>query len=206
MKKAQLEVLREIFKDNRAHLVLAKVLKLDFLDDRSELRVEVEVWPEKVGAIARMTWDQVGPSSGIFGFPVVNDLVLIGAVEGDFEQLYVLKRLTSGFDQIPIQAEDGSTVVKSIPGKKVKLHSDTRINLGREDSNEDAEINENLVLGQVFKAHQAKFLQDVADHRHICMPPGYLTLTPDNRQEYLDQKADPVENEDILSDLSFTEK
>lgn len=206
MKKPQLELLREIFKDQRTHLAVAKITKVDFQSDRSELRVEVEVWPERAGAVARMTWEQVGPDAGVFGFPVVNDLVIVGIADGNWDQMFVLKRLSSLNDKIPMQASDGSTVIKSLDGKKVKLHSDTRINLGREDSDTDEEIGENVVLGQVFKAHQSKYLQDVADHRHISMPAGYLSLKPDNRQEYLDEKESPVDDEEILSDLSFTEK
>jgi len=38
------------------------------------------------------------------------------------------------------------------------------------------------------------------------MPPGYLSVEPINRASFLTIKADPVDNEDMLSDLSFTEK
>ena len=205
MKKAQIELLRSLFRDNRVHLAVAKILKLDFQSDRSELRVEVEVWPEKVGAVARMTWEQVGPNSGIFGFPAIGDLVMVAVSDGNWDQMFVIKRLTSISDKIPVQAADGSTVIKSIPGKSVKIHSDTRVNLGREDSDDD-DVGENLVLGQVFKAHQSTVLQAIADHRHISMPPGYLTIEPDNRQDFLDEKASPIDDEEILSDLSYTEK
>lgn len=206
MKKTQLELWRQIFQDNRTHISLAKIVALDLLTDRSELRCEVEIWPEKVGAIARLCWDQVGPESGVFGFPNVNDLVLIVAVDGNFDELFVIKRLTSNEDKIPLQATDGSTVIKSLNGKKVKIHSDTRVNLGRQNSDSNAQINENLVLGQVFKTHQSKFLADVAVHRHLCMPPGYFSVIPNNSGEYTGQKNNVIDNEAILSDLVFTEK
>lgn len=205
-KKPQLELLREIFKDTRLHVGMGKITKLDLLDDRSELRVEVDVWPEQVGAVARMSWEQVGPESGVFGFPQVGDLVLLGCVDGNYEQIFVLKRLTSQSDQIPIQAEDGSTVIRSLPGKKVKIHSDTRINLGREGSDDDSDMNENVVLGKVFQTHQSTFLQAVSVHKHICMPPGYLSLPPDNAVTYTDEKASPIDDGAVLSDLAFTEK
>lgn len=206
MKKAQLELWRQLFADTRTHISIAKIVKLDLLTDRSELRCEIEIWPEKVGAIARLTWDQVGPNSGVFGFPNVNDLVLVAAADGNFDQLFVIRRLTSNEDKIPLQATDGSTTIKSLDGKKVKIHSDTRINLGRQNSDTNAEIDQNLVLGQVFKTHQSKYLSDVSVHRHLCMPPGYFSVVPNNAGEYTNERDNVIDNEAILSDLVFTEK
>jgi len=38
MKKAQLELWRQLFADTRTHISIAKIVKLDLLTDRSELR------------------------------------------------------------------------------------------------------------------------------------------------------------------------
>jgi hypothetical protein len=205
-RRAQLEVLRDILSDKRTHICIGKILKLDLVSDRSELRVELQIWPEKVGAIARMSWDQVGPNSGVFGFPAVNDLVLVAAVDGNFDQLYVVKRLSTPTDSIPIQAIDGSTVMKSLAGKKVKIHSDSRINLARENSDADSQIDEPLVLGKTFQEHQSRVLQELSVHKHLCLPPGYYSVVPDNAAQFTSEKASPIDDGAVLSDLVFTEK
>lgn len=64
---------------------------------------------------------------------------------------------------------------------------------------------ENMVLGQVFKAFAAALLQDDADHDHIGNM-GYNTSKPNNRSDFLDLKASPIEDDTILSDIAFTEK
>jgi hypothetical protein len=205
-KKPQIELLRELLSDKKTHICIGKIKKLDLETGRSELRVELEIWPEKVGAVARLSWDQVGPDSGIFGFPAVDDLVLVAAVDGNFDALYVIKRLSNPVDKIPIQATDGSTVVKSLAGKKVKIHSDTRINLGRAASDSNAEMDEPMVLGKTFQAHQSKVLGDLSVHRHLCLPPGYYSIVPDNASEFISEKSSPIDDGSVLSDLVFTEK
>jgi len=203
-KTAQIELLRELFKDQKLHIALAKITETELVSDRSRMRVKCEIWPDEIEIIAEMTWEQVGPDAGIFGFPVVDDLVIVGFHEGNQDFAFVLKRLTSKQDKIPIQAQDGSTVIRALAGKKTKLISDTKVSLQR--ASNEGDPGENVVLGQVFKTAYSEDLQLTADHRHICMPPGYLSVEPINRASFLAIKADPVDNEDMLSDLSFTEK
>jgi hypothetical protein len=120
----------------------------------------------------------------------------------DPDSAFVLKRLTSKEDQIPLQAMDGSTVIKSINGKKNHILSNTAIFLGRGGS---ADPTEPLVLGNVFTTAYSHDLQQTAIHKHIGNL-GYFTAVPDNAQEFLDLKASPVDDKAILSDLSKTEK
>jgi hypothetical protein len=207
--------LKEILKDDRLYLYLGIIRRLHLAQDRSYLKVEVETIPDQRKIISTMTWENVGPGSGEFEFPSVGDLCLVCNVEGDDDQSYVIRRMTSRADKIPNTAITGNKVHKALAGKKFWITSDSRLNLSRGDS----EPTENLVLGQVFKAFAssllaslATFAQNAADHVHIDSL-GYLTTKPTIESEFLARKgeydtlkASPIDNEAILSDLSFTEK
>lgn len=210
-----IEELREILKDNKLHIGIGSILKLHLAKDRSYLKVSLSVFPEEREIIATMTWDSVGPDSGDYDFPSPGDLVLFAQAEGDVDQAFVIKRLSSREDTIPQEATTGDKVHRAKAGKKYWNISDINIYFSRTGT----EPTENLVLGQVFK----KFAQDLleilktqaqndADHRHIGNL-GYLSFVPDLTSDYLDRKTEynelkesPINDQAILSDLSFTEK
>lgn len=209
------EGIKEIFKDNSLHLFLGIITKLIVAKDKSYLKVELEVMPEKRKIIANMTWEVVGPESGDFDFPSPGDAVLCGNVEGDDDQAYVLKRLTSREDKIPEIAVTGDKVHKAKAGKKYWNISDLNIYLSRADT----PPTENLVLGQVFKQFASDLLDHIKEqtkltyeHTHIGNL-GYNTTAPNNslfmvaeRTSFNTLKTSPITDEAILSDLSFTEK
>lgn len=197
-----LEALREIFADYRTHVAVGRIDQLALTDDRSLLRVKVTLLPENREVVAMMTWEHVGPSCGIFAFPVPGDLVLVAFADGSADHAFVIRRLTSKEDKIPVQAASGDTVIFALTGKKSHLLSDTKVNLGRGG---ESEPDENLVLGQVLKEFLSDFLTLFANHTHTGNL-GYLTTPPMNASEALALKSSPVENEDILSDVAFTEK
>jgi hypothetical protein len=201
MGPADLEAFRSFFSDQSVHIAIAKITGLALATDRSVLRVKVDIFPEMEPAVARMTWDQTGPNAGIFGFPVVNDLVLIAFADRDPDQAFVIRRLTSREDCIPLQAIDGHTVVRALAGKKAHLLSDTAVLLGRGGD----DPTEPIVLGNVFKAGYSKDLDETAKHKHIGNL-GYYTSVPDNAAEFLSIKSSPVDDNAMLSDLSKTEK
>jgi len=207
--------LKEIFKDDRTYLILGLVKRLHLASDRSYLKVEVETIPEQRKIIATMAWENVGPESGDFEFPSPGDLCIVCNVEGDDDQAYVIRRLSSRSDKIPNTALAGDKVSRALAGKKFWLTSSTRINLSRGDT----EPTENLVLGQIFKTFAsslltslATFAQNTADHVHIDSL-GYITQKPvtealflERKGEYDSLRASPIDDQAILSDLSFTEK
>jgi hypothetical protein len=210
-----IEELKMMVSDKRLHIYIGLVKKLYLAQDRSYLKVMVEVLPERRQIIATMTWDAVGPNSGEFAFPMINDLVLCANAEGDDDRAYIVKRLTSKEDTIPTQAVGGDKVSSALSGKKYWNVSDTKLLLARGES----EPSENLVLGQVFKSFAESLLDVLKDHaqanavhKHIGNL-GYQTTPPDNASDHLIAKADygtlkssPIGDESILSDLSFTEK
>lgn len=201
MRFTELEQLKDVLKDDKLTLLIGSIKKLIIAPDRSVLRVRVEVFPERIEMIARMTWDLVGEEGGIFQFPSLNDLVVLGFIDGNEDEAFVLKRLTSKEDKIPLKAVQGHLVVRAKPGTKTFLTSDTKINITRPDNEGD----EKLVLGNTFKDAYSTQLQLDATHRHIGNL-GYYTSVPDVAQDYLDIKASPVDDELMLSDISYTEK
>lgn len=210
-----LEVLREIFKDNRLHISVGKVLKTSLVSDKSALRCNVSIWPEQREIIANCAWDAVGPGSGFYQFPMPNDLVLVAYADGDDDQAFVFKRLSSKEDSIPANAAGGNTVLKSLAQKALWLTGQENLYLSKGDSTPS----ENLVLGQQLKALLSDILSQLADlsmaistHNHIGNL-GYPTSPPNQAGDFVafqgefdNLKSSPVEDEAILSDFAFTEK
>lgn len=201
MKSAGLEELRELFADDRLMMSLALVNDIDLLDDRSLLYVTVTLVPDEIEIVAKMSWDAVGPDAGDFQFPSKNDLVIVGFMDGHQDNAYVLRRLTSQEDKIPVQAVSGDKVSRALAGKKNHLLSDTEVLLGRGGD----DPTEPLVLGHVFQTAYSEHLDIDSRHQHIGNM-GYNTFVPNEEAEYKAVKASPVDDSAMLSDLSKTEK
>lgn len=195
------EDLKHIFADDRLHLAIGLVKQLDIPADRSVLKVKVLIMPDMLNMICSMTWDSVGPNAGIFQFPSIDDLVIVGYLDGSENEAYVLRRCTSKVDKIPLQAVGGHLTLRSLTGKKGYLVSDTGVRLQRGDT----EATERLVLGDTFKTAYSSDLAATAAHKHIGNL-GFLTFVPDNAATFTSLKASPVDNANMLSDLSKTEK
>lgn len=209
-----LEELRELLRDNRFRVVIAMVKAVHIAEDRSFARISADIIPEGYPIVAEMAWDSVGGDSGFFTLPSKDDLVLV-AYTDDNTHSYVIKRLTSVSDRLPVTAITGDSVFKSLANKKIWITSDSRINLSRGDE----EPTENLVLGQVLKTFLADELSQISDlsdkvakHKHIGNLGG-ATTPPDNASDFeaikgeIDAlKSSPIDDDGILSDISFTEK
>lgn len=210
-----IEALREVLRDDRLHIGIGAIRRLILSEDRSYLKVIVSVFPEEREIVATMTWENVGPNSGDFEFPLAGDLILFAQADGDDDNAFVIKRLTSTEDKIPESAVGGDKVHKARSGNKYWNISDTRINLSKSDT----EPTENLVLGQVFKQFASDLLDILKDHaqtdsEHVHIGNlGYVTAPPQEAPDYLQRKtgytnlqSSPINDEEVLSDLSFTEK
>lgn len=125
--------------------------------------------------------------------PKDTDSVIAG-VGGDVTHLIMLGH----FDKNKPETEDGETILYDAYGHIIYLSQD-KIQIGSKSSDE------NLVLGQVFKELAKQWLQIDSEHDHIGNM-GYKTSPPTQAADYLDLKASPVEDELVLSDVSFTEK
>lgn len=224
-----LEFFKQIFGDKKTHVAIAKIKQLSLAADRSFLKCLVSIFPDQREVVARMTFSMTGPESGIIEFPAVDDLVLVTFADGENDYCFITSRLTSLDDKIPLNAADGHLVFKSKPTKKIWVTSDTRINLSKGDT----EPTENVVLGQELKtlliSTYAKLVEmngkidelatKDSQHTHIGNL-GYPTSAPNEAGDFIALAADfntiaadfdafsasPVEDELILSDISFTEK
>jgi hypothetical protein len=196
-----LENLREIFSDDRLHLAIGTIKQLSVASDRSYLKAMVNILPDNINMICSLTWDAVGPEAGIFQFPSVNDLVIVGYLDGKENDAFIIRRCTSAEDKIPLQAVNGHLVLKTLAGKKAFISSNTEVNLVR--GNDPG--NERLVLGDTFKTAYSQHLAIDAAHTHIGNL-GYPTLVPIQASQYTAIKTSPVDDDLMLSDLSKTEK
>ena len=211
-----LEDFREIFKDQRTHIAVAKILQISMVSDRSYLKCLVSIFPEERQVVARMGWDSVGTDSGIFCFPEINDLVLVAFADGENETGFIFKRLTSQEEKIPLTAVDGSMVLKSHPGKKLWLTANgSHLHL----SQGDTAPAENLVLGQQLKTLLVNILTELktmattaSTHTHTgnlgypTAPPTQASDFATNGTNFDNLKSSPVNDNTILSSFAFTEK
>lgn len=215
-----LELLREIFKDQRLHIAIGKITQLGLSDDRSCLRVQVSILPEEREIVAMMSWEAVGADAGFFMFPEINDLVIIGQAEGDHEQAFVLKRLTSREEKIPLQATNGHLVARSRAGTNAYLQSDTLAAIGKPDGPAD----QPMVLGNVLKTALGNLYDALtnlitkldSDPVVICSAPGqpgyiHPTLKTDIDAIKASLSSDKstfvtTASSNIVSQIAFTER
>lgn len=196
-----LEALRDVLRDDSLHIMLAVITQVAVAEDRSSCAVMVSVLPEQRSLICEMTWDAIGQEAGFFMLPNVGDLVLVGQAEGSKDYAYVLKRIVTKDEKIPVNAATGDIVMKAQPGKKAWITSDTRINL----SKSDGAPTENLVLGQQLKTLLGQLITLVANHTHVGNL-GAPTGPPQTASQISNLKSNSVDNDAILSTVAFTEK
>lgn len=216
MKDADLQELRELLDTKKRFIALGQIKQLGLADDRSVWRALVSVFPDNEEVICRMTWQQVGPETGIYGPAEVGDIVCVAFADSEPDQGIVLARLSSKTDKIPLKASEGHTYIKALPDKNLYLCSENKIYLSK-----TTDVTENLVLGQVFKTMMSDFMDQVIayidsykQHTHVgnlgydTTPPSPSFITEANniKSEVESIQSDPLNNENVLSDLSFTEK
>ena len=210
-----IEELRKILGEEKLHIGLGIIKQLHLADDRSFLKVTMNVLPENREVVATMTWDNTGTDSGDFEFPSPNDLVLFAQPDGDDDLCYVIRRLTSKEDTIPQEAIGGDKVSRAKSGKKYWNVSDSGIYLSRNGT----QPTENVVLGQVFKTFASDMLTLMSEHAEVASLHthignlGFKTAPPIESTDFAAKqtgyellKASPIDDEEILSDLTFTEK
>jgi len=204
-KSSDIESLRQLLQDQKVHIEIGQILQLDLAKDRSVWRVKVKILPDDREVVARMTWDQAGPESGIYGPAEKDDLVLLAYVESEELNLsFVIRRLSTKNAKIPIRAGDGHTFIKARPGKNLYLGSEAKTLLGKLSTETDP--NEPMLLGNVVKALFTNILTQIEVHTHLSSAPGSPTSPPVNAPAFTELKASPVADNGINSDIIFGEK
>jgi hypothetical protein len=228
-----IEALRELFRDQRIHLVRARVDATELLLDASKYKVQCTVLPHENEVVAEVGFGASGAGAGDFDLPLAGDLVLLAFT--DDGEAFVISRLSSSDDPIPRRA-DGNKVSAARDGQKFYLFSDSGVFLGAGGLTDP---DEPLVLGNVLKSclndSVYQKLQDIIDRVSslidklvagplvICGSPGtpgstYPALAADLNglktelgvltTEITEDKAEflttPTSN--ILSGIAFTER
>lgn len=150
-KGIDLELLREVFKDDAVHLSLAVVTRVQWADDASAVYVTCNLLPENREIMAQLGFDSVGENAGAGDLPELRDLVLVCFAQRENEHAFVISRFSSAEEPLPLQMKDGHYVVKSKPGKKAIVASDTHIEIGK--GIPTAPPTEPLVLGNVLTTY-----------------------------------------------------
>jgi len=199
-----LEDLKAIFEDTRTYFGIGKIVELSPADDNAYLHVVIELYPEEVEVVCRMAWEATGKEAGIFQFPVVDDLVMVCFIDGDEDQAYIIRRLTSKEDKIPAKAMDGHTVIKALSGKEAWITSDEKINLSKEDTSPT----EAVVLGNILKTFLTAWIDAWLDAPVIGQGAAPVTLSPAIKALLTQYKSTylTTASSNILSQLTFTER
>lgn len=182
-KQADLEALKSILRDPTVHIAVGVVQQVEPTPALSNCLCKVSVFPEEYPVVAKTSFPIVGPMSGVIQLPVSGDFVLM--VQTNTEQWYIIGRLNSPEDKIPLQALLGQLVLRALSGKPVRLESDTSVYIGR-----GGLINptEPLVLGNVLKTQQGALYDKISDLIDklsaildtIITGPVAITTTPGN--------------------------
>ena len=216
--RLQLEDLRQMLAPDKVYFAIAKVTRIHMVSDRSSLRCDCEILNEgeERSVLARVASPIVGPNSGDFQRPAINDMVLIAFVDADPDLAFIFARLTSKEDTLPVNSDAGDRVIKSLGGKNVWITGQNKVNITKTDAIPD----QNLVLGQVFKKFASDLIDRIKDaldilavETHTSTMPGFPTSPPTQAAQYtalkgqLDSlKNSPIVDEAILSSYAYTSK
>jgi len=182
-KQADLEALKSILRDPTVHIAVGVVQAVEPTVTLSNCLCKVSVYPEEYPVVAKTSFPIVGPMSGVIQLPVAGDFVLL--VQTNTEQWYIIGRLNSPEDPLPLQAVLGQLVLRALSGKAVRLESDTAVYIGRGTILNPSEP---LVLGNVLKAQQGALYDKISDLIDklsgildtIISGPVAITTTPGN--------------------------
>lgn len=198
---ADLEFLRELFKDPRLHIGIGTIAQLGLSMDKNTLRAQVNLMPEEREVVCEVGW----PDAGIISFPEVDDLVLCVFVDGDHQDGYVIKVLTTSDEPIPVFARLGHLVIYARAGKKAYLGSDTKVGIGRPG----VEPAEPLVLGTVLVNGLTALINAFLNAAYIVdTPMGNGFLNPDIRTALGQFKTTylTTSSSNIISQIAFSER
>lgn len=216
--RLQLEDLRQMLSTDKTYFAIAKITRVHIRADRSSVRCDCDILNEGEdrNVLARVASSVVGPNSGDFQRPAVNDMVLLAFVDGNADLAFIFARLSSNEDTIPVNSDSGDRVIKSLESKNVWITGQNKVNITKTD----AEPDQNLVLGQVFK----KFASDLIDRinealdilateTHTSSMPGFPSSPPTQAAQYTALKTklnalkdSPIVDEAILSSYAYTSK
>lgn len=156
-----LNELKQIFQDERLHFDIGQIDSVETAIDASVMRCKVITFPDQDVIVCRMSWEFVGPNAGLYAEPQPGDMVLFAFADGNQQQGFIIKRLTSREDTIPIRAAIlKHWVLQALSGTELSLSSDTGIYIDRGGL---LPADEPLVLGSVLKDAQESLYDQMID-------------------------------------------
>lgn len=152
--------LRSALMDDRVHFDIGQVESVETSPDLSVMRCKVKTFPDQDIIICRMSWEAVGPGAGFYAEPQPGDMVLFALADGDQQQGFILKRLSSKEDTIPLRVALGHWVLQALSGAPLSLSSDEAVYIDRGALVPGTEA---LVLGNVLKTAQESLYDQMID-------------------------------------------
>lgn len=195
-----LEGLREIFKDVRLHIGIGTVVKLGLSNDGSKLRCMVKLLPDGRQVVTQMAFSDVYDVT----FPELNDLALVGMVDGHPDDAFIFSLINNTEEPIPANARTGDSVKYARPTKKLYLGG-TKVYVGKVGTTPT----EPLVLGNVMVTFMTNVLNAFLNASQIgfCaagpvyLDPGIRTNLTNYLSTYL-----TTASTNIVSQVAYTER
>ena len=214
------------------HLEIGEVLAVRAT--QNEAFCDVEFLSDDSNITCQVASSGAGDNAGIYFLPQIGDLVIIGCMAGSIDYAYIIARVSTEMEKIPMPALAGHAVVRSRPGKHTWVSGD-RVNISKGDS----VPSEGLVLGEQFVAYASEMLQGIVDslaglqdavngvitayndHEHIAPSGGGTTTSPEMQKPVAPApaakvansindlkrlKSSPIDDKMILSNIAFTER
>lgn len=197
----ELESWRALMKDDRLHIGIGTITQLGLSLDGNTLRAQVNLLPENREVVCEVTWDDYTRIT----FPQVDDLMLVGFVDGAPDDAFVIRNLSHSDEPIALFAQAGNSIYYSRPGKHTYLGSDTFIGISKPDS----DPTEPLVLGNVLVNGLTDLCNAFLNAAYLAdTPMGPGMLNPAIRQaitQFMQTYLNTADS-NILSQLAFTER
>lgn len=208
MNRTDLELFKQMLKDDSIHLTVAQVARVNLAQDKSIAFLECIDVINGQELVCMMTWDSIGNGTASGDLPDPKDLYLVGYSNSNYNQAFAIKRMSSKAEKIPKQITDGHHAVMAKTGKQLHLTSDTKINLGL--GNPNSAPTEPVVLGNVLKSLMNDFINailnatpgiGVSSMGPVMLNPALRTQLTQIQTQYLSTTST-----NILSQLVFTER
>lgn len=159
MNRTDIELFKLMLQDDSIHFTVGTVTRVVVATDMSSVVLECTDIMNGNDLVCVQAFESIGAGTGSGDLPDVEDLVLIAFSLADMNAAYVIKRLPSKDEKLPLQMAAGHFVTKAKPGKNLYL-SGTRIEIGT--ANPSSPCTEPLILGNQLKTCLANILTQLA--------------------------------------------
>jgi hypothetical protein len=206
-----LEELKQLLNDRSLHIEYGVIQQLEASPTRKTLRALVALQPDGHQMVAKVCWDNIDDEAGVIMFPAIGDLVVVGFASGDEDDARILTSCSSIEERIPLDALDGSLVLKARKGKPTRVLSDTKVLIQKAKfgANPNPDATEPLVLGNVLVNLEQDLINAFINAPQIgqcAVGPVFLDPGLASTLTMLISKYLTTATTNILSQIGFTER